>query len=126
MGKILIVAEKPAAGGDIAKVVGAAEKHNGYLEGDKYIVTWAIGHLIGLKLPPEHNEKYRKWDMQHLPISFDFDDLDSLKVLPDTSYQFKVIKDLIHRKDVDLLINAGDIGYFAEVSNINKIRDFIR
>ena len=61
MGKILIVAEKPSAGQDIAKVVEATEKHNGYLEGERYIVTWAVGHLIGLKQPQEHDEKYKKW-----------------------------------------------------------------
>ncbi len=108
MGKILIVPEKPAAGNDIAKVVGASEKHNGYLEGEKYVVTWAVGHLIGLKKPPEHDEKYKKWSLQHLPLSFDLSD--SLKVLPETSHQFKVIKSLIHRDDIDGLINAGDVG----------------
>lgn len=108
MGKILIVAEKPAAGQDIAKIVGAPDKHDGYMEGEKYIVTWAIGHLIGLKQPQEHDEKYKKWSLANLPISFDLSE--SLKVLPDTSHQYKVIKGLIHRSDVDMLINAGDAG----------------
>ncbi|MDE6388343.1 MAG: hypothetical protein K2L82_11130 [Lachnospiraceae bacterium] len=108
MGKILIVAEKPAAGQDIAKVVGAATKKNGYMEGDKYIVTWAVGHLIGLKQPQEHDEKYKKWNLGNLPIFFDLSD--SLKVLPYTSHQYKVIKELIHRTDIDMLINAGDAG----------------
>lgn len=108
MGKILIVAEKPAAGQDIARVVGADKKHNGYMEGSKYIVTWAVGHLIGLKYPQEHDEKYKKWELGHLPISFELSE--SLKVLPATSHQFKVIKELIHRPDVEMLINAGDAG----------------
>lgn len=108
MGKTLIVAEKPAAGQDIAKVVGATEKHSGYMEGNQYIVTWAIGHLIGLMKPYEHDEKYKTWDLQHLPISFDLSE--NLKVLPETSKQFKIIKELIHRQDVDMLINAGDAG----------------
>lgn len=108
MGKILIIAEKPAAGKDIAKVVGAVEKHNGYLEGSQYVVTWAIGHLVGLKQPQEHDEKYRKWNLQNLPLSFDLSE--SLKVLPETSKQFKVIKELIHRNDIEYLINAGDAG----------------
>ena len=108
MGKILIVAEKPAAGQDIAKVVGATEKHNGYMEGSQYVVTWAIGHLIGLMKPYEHDEKYKKWDLQNLPISFDLSE--NLKVLPETGKQFKVIKELIHRSDIDMLINAGDAG----------------
>ncbi len=108
MGKTLIVAEKPAAGQDIAKVVGATEKHNGYMEGGKYIVTWAVGHLIGLMQPQEHDEKYRKWNLDNLPLHFDLSE--SLKVLPETSHQFRVIKELIRRKDIDMLINAGDAG----------------
>lgn len=108
MGKILIVAEKPAAGQDIAKVVGATIKQNGYMEGDKYVVTWAVGHLIGLKQPQEHDEKYKKWKLENLPIFFDLSD--SLKILPDTAYQYRIIKDLIHRPDIDMLINAGDAG----------------
>lgn len=108
MGKVLIVAEKPTAGQDIAKVVGADEKHNGYLEGTKYVVTWAVGHLIGLKQPQEHDERYKKWDLKNLPIFFDLSE--SLKVLPETKHQYKVIKDLIHRDDIEMLINAGDAG----------------
>lgn len=108
MGKTLIVAEKPAAGQDIAKVVGATKKQNGYMEGEKYVVTWAVGHLIGLKQPQEHDEKYRKWSLDNLPISFDLSE--SLKVLPETSHQYKIIKELIHRSDIDMLINAGDAG----------------
>lgn len=108
MGKTLIVAEKPAAGNDIAKVVGATEKHSGYLEGDKYVVTWALGHLIGLKLPQEHDEKYKKWSLENLPIFFDISE--SLKVIPETKAQFSIIKKLIHRPDIECLINAGDAG----------------
>lgn len=108
MGNILIVAEKPAAGADIAKVVGASRRGNGYLEGNGYIVTWAVGHLVGLKKPEEHGEEFGKWQLEQLPLSFPLGD--SLKVLPGTVRQFRVIKDLIHRPDIDLLINAGDAG----------------
>ncbi|MBE5846763.1 MAG: hypothetical protein E7300_03715 [Lachnospiraceae bacterium] len=106
--KTLIVAEKPMAGKDIAKVVGANKNHGDYMEGDNYVVTWAVGHLIGLKTPNEHDEKYGEWSTEQLPISFPLGK--SLKVLPKTMKQFKVIKDLIHRDDIDLLINAGDAG----------------
>lgn len=105
---ILIVAEKPSAGADIAKVVGATQRQDGYLEGNGYIVTWAVGHLIGLKAPQEHNEELKNWSLETLPLRFPISE--SLKVLPKTSKQFKVIKDLIHRDDVTLLINAGDAG----------------
>lgn len=108
MGKILIVAEKPSAGLDIAKAVGADKKYGGFMEGEKYVVTWAVGHLIGLKQPQEHDERYKKWDLKNLPISFDLSD--SLKILPESRHQFQVIKELIHRSDIEMLINAGDAG----------------
>ena len=81
MSKTLIVAEKPSAGGDIAKVVGATEKKDGYFEGEKYVVTWGLGHLIGLKEPDEHDEKYKKWSLDTLPMQFGIED--SLKIIPE-------------------------------------------
>lgn len=108
MGKVLVVAEKPSAGADMAKVLGCHNRNNGYMESEKYIVTWAVGHLIGLKMPEEHHPELKKWKMEDLPLVFDIKD--SLKVLPDTKAQFEVIKKLIHRRDVDYIINAGDAG----------------
>ncbi|MCM1159903.1 MAG: DNA topoisomerase III [Roseburia sp.] len=108
MGKILVIAEKPSVGNDIARVLGCTEKKDGYIEGNEYIVTWAIGHLIGLKYPEEHEERFKTWEIKDLPFHFPISE--SLKVLPDTSRQFNTIKKLIHRNDVDSLINAGDAG----------------
>lgn len=108
MGKILVVAEKPSAGADMAKVLGCTKRQDGYIEGEKYIVTWAVGHLVGLKYPEEHDPELKAWKLETLPMIFDI--RDSLKILPNTSKQFKVIKDLIHRSDVDSIINAGDAG----------------
>lgn len=108
MGKVLIIAEKPSVGQDIAKVLGCNKKGKGYLENERYIVTWAVGHLIGLKMPGEHDERYKKWNLEDLPMIFQIDD--SLKVLPDTAEQFKVVKSLIQSPEVTSLINAGDAG----------------
>lgn len=108
MGKTLVIAEKPAAGAEMARILGCTERKSGYIEGTGYIVTWAIGHLIGLKMPEDHDPKYKSWKLEDLP--FDFPLKDSLRVLPNTSAQFKVIKELINRPDVDMLINAGDAG----------------
>lgn len=108
MGKILVVAEKPSAGADMAKTLGCCDRKKGYIEGENYIVTWAVGHLIGLKMPEEHNKDLKEWRMESLPLIFDIKD--SLKVLPGTEEQFKVVKSLIHRRDVDSIINAGDAG----------------
>mgnify|MGYP000891005270 CR=1 FL=1 len=108
MSKILVIAEKPSAGADIAKVLGCTDKKQGYIEGDKYIVTWAIGHLVGLKYPEEHDENLKKWSLETFPFNFPIEK--SLKVLPDTSKQFTIIKNLIQRNDVSELVNAGDAG----------------
>lgn len=108
MGKILVIAEKPSVGKDIAGVLHCTNMCTGYIEGDAYVVTWAVGHLVTLKLPEEHDEKYKKWELDDLPLSFRI--TDSLKVIPAVSKQFSVIKKLIHRSDITMLINAGDAG----------------
>lgn len=59
MGKVLVLAEKPSVGRDLAKVLKCNKKGNGYLEGNKYIVTWALGHLITLSDPESYDEKYK-------------------------------------------------------------------
>lgn len=108
MGKILVVAEKPSVGKDIAQILHCQQEERGYIEGDKYVVTWALGHLVGLKQPEEHDERYKAWRLEDLPFQFDISD--SLKVLPDSAGQFKIIKQLIKRPDIDSIINAGDAG----------------
>lgn len=104
--KTLIVAEKPSAGKDIARVLNVTENHKDYLENDSYIVTWAAGHLIRLKDPEDVDEKYKRWSLENLPLPYD----NGLKVMPTQRGRFKIIKELIHRSDVDCLINAGDAG----------------
>lgn len=108
MGKILVVAEKPSVGKDIAKILHCTREERGYMEGDKYVVTWVLGHLIGLKQPQEHAEQYKAWKLEDLPFYFDISD--SLKVLPESAGQFKIVKQLINRPDIDSIINAGDAG----------------
>ena len=90
MGKVLVIAEKPDAGRNMAKVLKCDNCKDGYIENEKYIVTWAVGHLIGLKMPEEHNSTLKEWKMSTLPLIFDIDD--SLKVLPDTKKQFEIVK----------------------------------
>lgn len=106
MSKILVVAEKPAVGKDIARILGVTEAKNGYMENDEYIVTWAVGHLVGLKDPDEVDEKYKKWNVEDLPLPYD----NGLKVLASTKGQYKIVKSLIQRDDISYLINAGDAG----------------
>ena len=69
MGKTLVIAEKPSVGRDLARVLpGAFQKHEGYLESDEHVMTWAVGHLVQLAEPDEYDPKYKKWRMADLPI----------------------------------------------------------
>ena len=68
MGKIVVVAEKPSVGRDIARVLGCRTNGDGCLIGEKHIVTWAIGHLVTLMEPNEMDPKYEKWSFETLPI----------------------------------------------------------
>src|ERR1051326_5515443 len=69
MGKTLVIAEKPSVGRDLARVLpGAFQKHEGYLESDTHVMTWAVGHLVQLAEPDEYDAKYKKWRMADLPI----------------------------------------------------------
>jgi len=115
MGYKLCVAEKPSVARDIAKVVGATVSKNGYLEGNGYIVTWAVGHLVGLAEPdaygfvPQAQIYTEKKELAYneLPlIPKDF----KLIIIERTRDQFNTIKHLMHRDDVDLVIDCGDMG----------------
>ena len=69
--KTLVIAEKPSVARDIARVLGCSKKENGALEGNKYIVTWALGHLVTLKDPEDYDKKYKEWNMAVLGHSAD-------------------------------------------------------
>jgi len=61
MGKSLVLAEKPSVAKEIAKVLGCRKNENGYISGDKYIITWALGHLVTLADPESYGEQYKSW-----------------------------------------------------------------
>lgn len=109
---ILVVAEKPSVGRNIAAIVGANKTEDGYIEGNNYIVTWAVGHLIGLYEPNDYSEELAKWSVEQLPI---VPERWKTKVLPSTAKQYKVIEKLINRPDLEYVINAGDSGQEAEL-----------
>ena len=112
MGKIVVLAEKPSVGRDIARVIGCGTNGDGCLIGEKYIVTWAVGHLVSLAEPDEMDEKYKKWSFSTLPI---LPETIPLKVLPGTKSQFSKIKKLINDKETDSLICATDAGREGEL-----------
>ncbi|MCL2571638.1 MAG: DNA topoisomerase III [Defluviitaleaceae bacterium] len=110
--KTLVLAEKPSVGKDIGRVLGARPAGNGFMEGPKHIVTWALGHLVTLADPEEYDKAFQKWDINHLPI---MPDSLRLTVIPQTSRQYKTVKDLLLRKDVTSIVIATDAGREGEL-----------
>ncbi|HZK00906.1 MAG TPA: DNA topoisomerase III [Tissierellaceae bacterium] len=110
--KSLVLAEKPSVARDIARVLKCKQNRNGYIEGDNYIVTWALGHLVTLADPEEYNKRYKTWNMEDLPM---LPKESKLVVIKQTSKQFYTVKDLMHRKDVDKIIIATDAGREGEL-----------
>ena len=101
----LVIAEKPSVARDIANVLGAAQKRNGYLEGNGYQVTWCIGHLVQLANPEEYDETLRRWKMDTLPImpaEFRYE------IVASTKSQFQIVQQLISRSEE--IICATDAG----------------
>ena len=112
MGKTLVLAEKPSVGRELARSLGAGQGHDGYLEGDRYVVTWALGHLVTLADPEEYDPKYKKWDMETLPM---LPEKRKLVVIPETGRQFRVVQSLLRRPDVSELVIATDAGREGEL-----------
>ena len=112
MKKILVLAEKPSVGRDIARVLNCNKDKNGYIEGNKYIVTWALGHLVTLADPESYSEKYKSWNMEDLPII-----PSKLKtvVIKKTSKQFNTVKSQLNRDDVEQIVIATDAGREGEL-----------
>ena len=109
---ILVITEKPSVAQSLARVIGAGKRHEGYLEGSGYLVSWCIGHLIELAPPEAYDEKLRKWRYEDLPV---LPQEWKYEVSPDTKKQFEVLKKLMGRKDVDRLICATDAGREGEL-----------
>jgi DNA topoisomerase-3 len=114
MGKTLVIAEKPSVGQDLTRALpGAFQKHEGYLESDSHVVTWAVGHLVQLAEPDEYDPKYKKWRMADLPI---VPDRFKLVVRDERSRkQMTVITKQLKRSDVDDVVNACDAGREGEL-----------
>ena len=109
---IVIVAEKPSVARDIARVLGCKTNGDGCIIGEKYTVTWALGHLVTLCEPDEIDEKYKKWRMDLLPM---LPDTLPTKIIPKTRKQFTVVKKLINDKNTERLICATDAGREGEL-----------
>lgn len=112
MAKSAVIAEKPSVARDIARVLNCHKKGNGYLEGDKYIVTWALGHLVTLADPESYDVKYKTWNLEDLPM---VPEHLKLTVIKKTGKQFHAVKSQLIRKDVNEIIIATDAGREGEL-----------
>ena len=112
MGRTVVVAEKPSVGRDIARVLKCTQRGQGCLMNDKWVVTWAVGHLVTLVEPDELDEKYKKWQFDTLPILPE--DI-PLKVITQSRDQYKVVAELINAADTDRLVCATDAGREGEL-----------
>ena len=108
----LVVTEKPSVAQSIAKVLKVKNRKEGYLEGNGYFITWCVGHLVGLADAKEYGEKYEKWDLKDLPI---LPTPWKQAVNPGKLKQFRTVKTLMGRSDVDVIICATDAGREGEL-----------
>ncbi|MEL1133591.1 DNA topoisomerase III [Desulfitobacterium sp. THU1] len=112
MGKSVVLTEKPSVGRDIAKLLGCNQKGNGCFVGSKYIVTWALGHLVTLADPEAYGDRYKTWRLEDLPM---LPKQMELVVIKETSKQYAAVKQLLRQPDVDELIIATDAGREGEL-----------
>ena len=125
MSYTLVIAEKPSVAQSIAAVLGATKKQDGYIEGGGYLVSWCVGHLVGLAQADAYGEQYTKWSYEALPI---LPQEWQYTVAADKGKQFKILKDLMRRNHVSEVVNACDAGregelifrFVYEVAGCNK------
>lgn len=110
--KSLVLAEKPSVARDIARVLNCRKNISGAIEGNNYIVTWALGHLVTLADPEEYDKKYKEWNLSYLPMT---PQKWELVVIRQTAKQYGNVKAQLFRKDVDKIIIATDAGREGEL-----------
>lgn len=108
----LVIAEKPSVAQSIARVIGADERKDGYMEGNGYIVSWCIGHLVELAQPDAYSDAWKKWNYESLPM---IPEEWQTEVKGDTAAQYKVLKELMHDKRVESVVCATDAGREGEL-----------
>src|SRR6185369_14930575 len=109
---VAVVAEKPSVGRDLAHVLGATRRGDGTISGNGYVVTWAIGHLVGLAEPEGIRPEWKRWRREDLPL---LPERWPLSVFPATRDQFEVVRRVLNAPDVDSVICATDAGREGEL-----------
>ena len=120
MGKSLIITEKPSVAQEFARVLRVSGRNDGYIENQDYVISWCVGHLVGLVYPEEYDMKYKKWkleDLPFLPKDYKYD------VIKDVRKQYDIVNRLLHREDIDRVYWAGDAGKEGQTIEEN-IRNF--
>lgn len=110
--KKLVIAEKPSVGREIAKNLGCFDRNQGYIEGEDWVVTWALGHLVELAPPQHYNEGWKRWTLKDLPMLPP--ELDET-VIEESKDQFEVVKNLLDRRDISSVVIATDAGREGEL-----------
>lgn len=110
--KALVIAEKPSVARDIARVLKCGKNINGAIEGERYVVTWGLGHLVELADPESYDARYKEWRMEDLPM---IPDPFKLEVIKQTGKQYQAVKAQLHRKDISQVIIATDAGREGEL-----------
>ncbi len=112
MGKSLLITEKPSVAMEFAKALKiTTNRKNGYLESDKWIITWCVGHLVTMSYPEKYDEKLKFWKLDTLPF---IPDEWKYEIIPNVANQFNIVKELLQREDIDVIYNAGDSGREGE------------
>jgi len=112
MERTLVLAEKPSVAREIARVLNCNNKNKGFIEGQRYVVTWALGHLVTLAEPEDYHQKLKQWRMEDLPM---LPENMKTKVIKQTSQQYQVVKRLMERQDIKDLVIATDAGREGEL-----------
>ncbi len=112
MNKTLVFAEKPSVGRSIAEALGCQSKGGKFFENDRYVVTWALGHLVTLASPEKYGVPFEQWTMERLPV---IPDPFKLEVISQTKKQYYLVKKLMERSDVKTIVIATDAGREGEL-----------
>ena len=112
MAKKLLITEKPSVAMEFVKALKInATRKNGYLESDEWIITWCVGHLVTMSYPEKYDENLKMWRLETLPfIPKEW----KYEIIPQVANQYNIIKDLMHREDIEVIYNAGDSGREGE------------
>ena len=112
MAKSLFIAEKPSVAREFARVLGmATSSKKGYIESDKYVVTWCVGHLVTMSYPESYDMKYKKWRLDTLPF---IPDTFKYEIIPSAKNQYDIVSKLLNRDDVDVIYICTDSGREGE------------